>query len=119
MITYELYNVEGEEPHLQKVITVGEDRYTTNLTYNNTDELDLIDEAVVSQHMDNLAAYTAFLGSQVEVLPDEEAAHSAYPLRNADDVIKYLDITSRWWQYLYYRNEPDPVVLTTGGSVDV
>ena len=69
--------------------------------------------------MNNLAAYTAFLGSGIEVLPDEEAEQSAYPLRNADAVLEYLDDTSKWWRYLYYKNESEEELLGTGGSVDV
>ena len=116
MITYELHNVEGEPPRLEKVITVGDERFTVSLTYANEDELDLIDEEVVTQHMNNMAAYTAWLGSGIEVLPLEEAEQSAYPLANADKIMQYIDETSKWWRYLYFRNENVEESASTGGS---
>lgn len=116
MITYELYNVEGEPPRLNKVITVGDERFTISLTHANEDELDLIDEETVTQQMNNMAAYTAWLGSGVEILPLEEAEQSAYPLRNADTILQYMDDTSKWWRYLYFRNENAEGSTSAGGS---
>ena len=118
MITYELYNVEGEMPQLQKVITVGEERFATNLSYTNTEEPDLIEDTVVTQHTDNLAAYCAWLGSAIEILPIEEAEQSAYPVKNAEELIKLIDTTGRWWQYLYFRNEPEILDTSTGGPIE-
>lgn len=105
MISYELYNEPTQPPQLLKVVTVGDQRFTTILTYNNTEELDQVPVELISQHLTNTAAHAAGLGSGIEVLPDDEAEVSPYPFSNINELIEYIDIASRWWQYLYFRDE--------------
>lgn len=114
MITYELYNVEGEPPQLQKVISVGGETFKTNLTYNNKEELDVIPEETVRQHMNNVVAYVSYLASGVEILPEGQAEMEQWPIKNVGEIVEYIETGSRWWQYLYYRSEEyNDVVINT------
>lgn len=105
MITYELYNEAGQAPQLLKVVTVGDQRFTTTLTYNNGHELDHVPEDLIQQHLANAAAWAAELGSGIAVLPTEEAENSAYPLSNVTELLECIEVASQWWRYLYFRDE--------------
>lgn len=105
MIEYVLYNEPGERPQLQKVVTVGETSIPTNLNPKNKDELDNIDDAVVTQHMNNLLDYTKSIAQEMEVWPDDEAANHTYPIKGLQEVMESSDEVCQWWAYLWRLSE--------------
>lgn len=111
MITYELLVEEGQEPRLLKVITVGSETFSTALEYMNRDELESIEESVIREHINNLAAYIRELSASIEVLPDEIALQSPWPVKNLEKVLESSDKLGNWWSYIYTREEAPELAM--------
>lgn len=118
MISYELYNEEGHEPQLQKVIVAGGERYTTNLLPENLDEVNQIEDfELINTHIRNLVEYMKHLAQDLELYEDNQGRISNHPVKNFHEITHCGDAAGRWWYYRLMRQESIPAVYDPGIAI--
>lgn len=106
MITYAANYSAPSRPTLVKIFTAtsGEEFIVSFNAYTGAEELDYIDEPVISSHMDNLILYTEYMSGQMTYASfDANSIPNGNPIIGSDEIQWALNQLSGFWSYMRYQ----------------
>lgn len=107
MISYSAVYNPGAKPYLAKVLTVGDTSMEVKLgPSSDHDELDLIPQESLFQHLNNYIAYIKDETNKLTVFAlDDTYIDSRYPFKGYAAIDDVILESCQWWQYIYFHRD--------------
>lgn len=109
-ITYEARYDEGSVPALCKVVRVGNESVATALSLSNSEEVSLLSDDLIWDHMRNLTLYLNTLAGTVTLVPQGMMPDSGWPISGWNEISKTHEDILQWWIYVTQRDEQVHVI---------
>jgi hypothetical protein len=108
MIEYVAIYEEGILPKLCKKIDIDNlDPIFTEITVSNKSELENVPNEVIQDHLNNLVLFIKYSALSLSITRMEDIPQEGWPLNGWHDLSHTNDSLSEWWNFIYYREEPE------------